>query len=156
MYYYQRSSIRSFAMNTVFRQLLSDKRIWLGPLARCRDFRDLVEYEVPDIIFEHRHEVLTFELYVQLQHEIATALAQKGHSKQNKNIALSLAGHKNKSMFLAVHNTNEHAYCQQVRGMSASEYKFMERGKLTVGELYRKNPTAFLGPLLPKNGQYLH
>ena len=137
-------------MNT-WRQLLDDKRVWLGPLGTSRGFKRFVDITVPEIIEEYEDDVATFELWIETQFKIATALAAISTGVQNKNIARSLAGYGDKDMFLAVRNTTEEGYALQMRGLFYDEYAEMQAGEFTIGELYHQNPVAFFGPLLRKN-----
>jgi hypothetical protein len=142
-------------MNT-WRQLLDDKRVWLGPLGKSRGFRHFVDVTVPEIIAEDEDEVATFELWIEIQFKIATALAAISSGEQNQRIARTLANHKDKDMFLAVRNTTEEGYALQMRGLFYDEYAEMKAGEFTIGELYRQNPVAFFGPLLRKNDRVAH
>jgi hypothetical protein len=130
---------------------MADQRVWLGPLGTSRSFKDFVDLTVPKIIEKHNSEVATFELWIELQYEIAQAWADLSDSKQNENIARSLAGYTDKDFFLMVHNTDEKGYALQIRGLFYDEYAEMKAGEFTIGELYRQNPVAFFGPLLRKN-----
>lgn len=136
---------------TTWQQLLADERVWLGPLGQNQTFRDFVEIKVPEILEECINELMTFERWIHIQYLIARALADISSGEQNKKIALSLSSYANKEMFLAVHYTTEEAYALQLRGLYEAEYEQMLDNTLTVGELYRKNPVAFFGPLLRKN-----
>jgi hypothetical protein len=142
-------------MNT-WRQLLDDKRVWLGPLGESRGFKYFVDVTVPEIIEEYEGEVATFELWIEVQFKIATALAAISTGAQNQKIARSLSGYKDKDMFLAVRNTTEEEYALQMRGLFYDEYAEMKAGEFTIGELYRQNPVAFFGPLLRKNEWIVH
>jgi hypothetical protein len=142
-------------MNT-WSQLLRDKRVWLGPLEKSLGFKSFVDETVPEIIEEHHADIATFELWIQIQFKIAAALADISTGEHNKNIAQSLAGHANKDMFLAVRNTTEEGYALQMRGLFYEEYEALKAGELTIGELYRRNPVAFFGPLLRKNDRITH
>lgn len=137
-------------MNT-WSKVVFDDRVWLGSLSQSRTFSDFVNNDVDDIVETYEQDAVTFELLVQIQYEIAAALSKKGVGEKIKRIATTLAGHKNKSMFLATRDTTEQAYCMQILGLNGREYARMKTNRLTVGNLYRHNPTAFLAPLLPKN-----
>ena len=136
---------------TTWQQLLADQRVWLGPLGQSRAFKDFVELQVPEIIEGCADELVTFERWIHIQYLIARALADISLGEQNENIALSLSGYQDKDMFLAVRDTTEEAYALQMKGLYKSEHQQMLENGLTVGELYRKNPVAFFGPLLRKN-----
>lgn len=135
------------------RHILDDARVWLGssPLGKSRAFKEFIELEVPTIVEDYEDEILTFALLLEIRHNIASTWAYWVPSEQNRNIAQSLASHRDVHTFLALHATTEAGYCLQMRGLSNKEYAQMQQGVLTVSELYRQNPIAFLGPLLPKN-----
>jgi hypothetical protein len=130
---------------------MADQRVWLGPLGTSRSFKDFVDLTVLRIIEEQNSEVATFELWIEIQYQIAQAWADLSDSKQNENIARSLAGYADKDFFLMVHNTDEKGYALQIRGLFYDEYAEMKAGEFTIGELYRQNPVAFFGPLLRRN-----
>ncbi len=137
-----------------WQQLLADRRVWLGPLGNSQTFKDFVDFTVPEIIEEFKDTTATFACWIEVQHKIAVALAEISIGQQNKNIALSLAGHDNIDLFLIVHDTTEEGYALQMRGLFYDEYAEMKAGMLTVGELYRQNPVAFFGPLLRRNERH--
>ena len=134
-----------------WQQLFADTRVWLGPLGENRAFKDFVDLTVPEIIEEYADDKATFGRWIEIQYKIAKALAHISTGQQNQDIATSLAGHKNKDLFLLVHDTTEEAYALQMRGLFQNEYEKMLDGDITIGELYRQNPVAFFGPLLRTN-----
>ncbi len=142
-------------MNT-WRQLLDDKRVWLGPLGKSRGFKYFVDVTVPEILEEYSEVVATFELWIEIQYKIATALADISTEPTNEKIARRLSDYKDKYLFLALRNTTEEGYALQMRGLFYDEYAEMKAGEFTVGELYRQNPVAFFGPILRKNERTAH
>jgi hypothetical protein len=110
-----------------------------------------VDIIVPEIIEEYENKVATFELWIEIQYKIATAMAKTWKCEQNEDIALSLASYKNKTAFLLVQGGTEEEYALQLRGLFIEEYEQMLGGGITIGDLYRQNPVAFFGPLLRKN-----
>ena len=136
---------------TCWEKLLRDTRVWLGPLRKNQTFRYFVDHIVPEIIEDYLNLPATFDRWIEVQYKIAKGLADISCGSQNESIAKSLAGHKNKDLFLLVHDTTEEAYALQVRGLFEDEYEKMCSGDITVGDLYQKNPVAFFGPLLMKN-----
>ena len=136
---------------TTWNQLMADQRVWLGPLGTSQSFKSFVDMIVPKIIDQYGSEVATFEIWIEIQYQIAQTWADQSDSKQNENIARSLSGYTDKDFFLMVHNTDEMGYSLQIRGLFYDEYAEMKAGEFTIGELYRQNPVAFFGPLLRKN-----
>ena len=103
-------------MNT-WRQLLDDKRVWLGPLGKSRGFKYFVDVTVPEILEEYSEVVATFELWIEIQYKIATALADISTEPTNEKIARRLSDYKDKYLFLALRNTTEEGYALQMRGL---------------------------------------
>lgn len=142
-------------LETTWQQLLADKRVWLGSLRESQTFKDFVDTIVPEIIEDYEDSIASFACWIEVQHKIAAALAEISTGKQNKNIALSLSGHDNIDLFLLVHNTTEARYALQLKGLFWDEYVQMRIETITIGELYKRNPVAFFGPLLRKNERHI-
>ncbi len=131
--------------------VVSGDSVWLGPLRRSEPFRDFINIEAPVAIDEIADEPVTISSLMEARHIIAKRLSEKSKNKRLADIVARLALYKNADLFLEMIGSNEEAYCLQMPGLSSDQFKRMKTGELTIGELYKENPIAILGPILPKN-----
>lgn len=135
-----------------WQHITADRRIWLGSLQNCSGFRNFVNDDVSEVVDNYKNKIASFELMIEVQYRIAEALVDISSGTWNKKIATSLSGYKNKSLFLSVMNMSEQEYCCLPSvSLTSLEYDRVLDGEITISELYRQNPTFFLGPILPKN-----
>lgn len=131
--------------------VVSAPNVWLGPLRRSQPFRDFINNVAQAIVDDIAEEQVTINTLMEAHYLIAKALADRSNNKRIHTTATSLAQYKDAKFFLELLGTSEEEYCLQMPGLTEEQFRQMQSGELTIGELYKKNPLAILGPILPKN-----
>lgn len=125
-----------------------------------RLFRDFVDVLVPIALADIWDLTADMSLIIRAHHAVMGEFQDRFGKNLSPQRAKSIDTHTklaatnfdNPDMYLAVYGAfTQEVYCMQSPGLSIAQFDALEKGKLTMGQLYQVRPSFILRHVLPKS-----